>query len=75
MQDGWVFVSILATVHHSCCFSLRSLNLIVSASASPGEAPPGSRQRAEDGGEGQSRKERVEGEVEQSFHPIIAQAF
>ena len=42
---------------------------------SPGEAPPGTRQRAEDHSEGQSRKERVKGEVEQSLHPIIAQAF
>lgn len=42
--------------------------------ASPGEAPPGPWQRAEDGGEGQSREERVEGEVEQSFHPVVAQA-
>ena len=42
---------------------------------SPGEAPPGTGQRAEDGSEGQSREERVKGEVEQSLHPIIAQAF
>lgn len=41
---------------------------------SPGEAPPGAGQRAEDGGEGQSREERVEGEVEQPLHPIVAQA-
>lgn len=44
-------------------------------SLSPGEAPPGTGQRAEDGSEGQSREERVKGEVEQSLHPIIAQAF
>lgn len=44
-------------------------------SYSPGKAPPGTGQRAEDGSEGQSREERVEGEVEQSLHPIIAQAF
>lgn len=42
---------------------------------SPGEAPPGTRQRAENSSEGQSREERVKGEVEQSLHPIIAQAF
>lgn len=42
---------------------------------SPGEAPPGTGQRAEDGSEGQSREERVEGEVEQSLHPVIAKAF
>lgn len=46
-----------------------------SHSLSPGEAPPGTGQRAEDGSEGQSREERVKGEVEQSLHPIIAQAF
>ena len=42
---------------------------------SPGEAPPGTGQRAEDGSEGQSREEGVQGEVEQSLHAIIAQAF
>lgn len=41
----------------------------------PGEASPGAGQGTEDGSEGQSRKERVEGEVEQSLHPVIAQAF
>lgn len=46
-----------------------------SQSLSPGKAPPGTGQRAEDGSEGQSREERVKGEVEQSLHPIIAQAF
>lgn len=46
-----------------------------SRSLSPGEAPPGTGQRAKDGSEGQSREERVKGQVEQSLHPIIAQAF
>lgn len=47
----------------------------VTVSVSPGEAPPGTGQRAEDSSEGQSREERVQGEVEQSLHAIIAQAF
>lgn len=46
-----------------------------SHSSSPGEAPPGTGQRAENGSEGQSREKRVKGEVEQSLHPIVAQAF
>lgn len=46
-----------------------------SVGCSPGKAPPGSGQRAEDGGEGQSREEGVEREVEQALHPVIAKAF
>ena len=46
-----------------------------SSHSSPGEAPPGAGQRAEDGSEGQRREEGVKGEVEQSLHPIIAQTF
>lgn len=42
---------------------------------SPGKAPPGAGQRAEDGSEGQCREEGVEREVEQALHPVIAQAF
>lgn len=41
----------------------------------PGKAPPGSRKGAEDGCESQSWEERVQWEIEQSLHPIIAQAF
>lgn len=48
---------------------------ISTLSVSPGEAPPGAGQRAEDGGEGQGGEERVQGEVEQSLHAIVAQAF
>lgn len=44
-------------------------------SLSPWEAPPGTGQRAEYGSKGQSGEERVKRKVEQSLHPIIAQAF
>lgn len=78
-STGWIHARWIGFLFpfdpQSIALSLRSLNVIASPSALPGEAPPGSRQRAEDGGEGQSREERVEGEVEQPFHPIIAQAF
>lgn len=50
-------------------------NAIALWGCSPGKAPPGAWQRAEDGSEGQSREEGVEGEVEQALHPVIAQAF
>lgn len=41
---------------------------------SPGKAPPGAGQGAEEGGERQRRQEGVEGEVQQSLHPVITQA-
>lgn len=72
-SEGWMFLVCSRFIRSSSLFCL--LNVPPPPFVSPGEAPPGSRQRAEEGGEGQRREERVEGEVEQAFHPIIAQAF
>jgi hypothetical protein len=55
--------------------SITYLYLSLTQTHTPGEASPGAGQGTEDGSEGQSRKERVEGEVEQSLHPVRAQAF
>lgn len=75
-SEGWIFVGLFP--FHLQFISLFCLLNVVAPPpqfVSPGEAPPGSRQGAQEGGEGQRREERVEGEVEQAFHPIIAQAF
>lgn len=73
-EMDWFYLFLLHPQPVTLSLLLSYLNETASPPASPGEAPPGSRQRAEDGGEGQSREERVEGEVEQSFHPVVAQA-
>ena len=61
------------TVTESLIIALK--NIRNDAVDLPGKAPPGSGEGAEDGSERQGGEKRVEREIQQSLHPIIAQAF